>query len=80
MPDRLAFKGAFKASADDGTTYVVDVFEITVGGTGGPLLYRTAEGKGVKRVGSGIYEIVENELILRSLSEDCTGSNPQNPA
>jgi hypothetical protein len=68
MPDRLTFRGAIKASADDGTVYLIDVFEITVDETPGPLLCRTSEGKSVKRLVDGIYKIEENGLVLRSLS------------
>jgi hypothetical protein len=71
MPDRLAFRGAFKTSADDGAAYTIDLFEIMQDGPGGEisraLLYRTADGKTVKRLGSGLYAIEESGLILRAM-------------
>jgi hypothetical protein len=70
MPDRLAFRAAFKTSADDGAAYLIDVFEIMHDGPDGEicgaLLYRTADGEAVKRLESGVYEIEESGLIVRS--------------
>jgi hypothetical protein len=70
MPDRLAFRGAFKTSADDGAAYTIDLFEIMQDGPGGEicgaLLYRTSDGKAVRRLESGIYKIEESGLIVRS--------------
>jgi hypothetical protein len=58
MPARLALRATFKASADDGEDYTIDVFEIMQDGPegeiSGPLLYRTADGKAVNRLESGI--------------------------
>jgi hypothetical protein len=81
MPELLAFRGAFRASTDDGTVYLLDVFEIIqdhqIGGMRGPLVYRTADGGAVKRLGRGIYEIEESGLIVRSVTEGSSSSNPQ---
>jgi hypothetical protein len=72
MPGQVVFKGAFKASANDGTVYVIDMFEILDERSAfpalGQLLYRTAEGEAIKRIRSGVYEIEESGLIVRSLS------------
>jgi hypothetical protein len=72
MPDRLAFRGAFKASAEDGTNYVIDAFEVMHDRSGGEVqgifLYRTTEGQAVKRLDVGIYEVAESGVKLRSLS------------
>ena len=80
MPDRLVFRGAFKASADDGTVYLIDIFEIMHdrpgGATRGPLLYRTADGRAVRRLATGIYEVEESGLVVRSLSQDCSDLGP----
>jgi hypothetical protein len=79
MPGRLVFKGAFKASANDGTVYLIDLFEIAhdlaTGQSRGPLLYRTAEGGAVKRLGNGLYELEESGLIVRSPSQDPSGTD-----
>jgi hypothetical protein len=79
MPGRLVFKGAFKASANDGTVYLIDLFEIvhdlTADQIRGPLLYRTADGGAVKRLGKGLYELEESGLILRSPSHGPSGSD-----
>jgi hypothetical protein len=81
MPDQLAFRGAFKASAAGGTVYLVDVFDIMPedqsGEIRGPLLYRTTDGKPVKRLDIGLYEIEESGLVVRRRSESFSGSNPQ---
>jgi hypothetical protein len=70
MPNRPAFRATLKASADDGADYAIDVFEIMQDGPGGEisreLLYRTADGKAAKRLESGIYEIEESGVIVRS--------------
>jgi hypothetical protein len=81
MPGRLAFRGAFKASADDGTAYVIDVFEVmdgcVDGAESGSVLYRTADGEAMKRLGTGIYEIEQSGLVVRSPSQHCVDSGAQ---
>jgi hypothetical protein len=80
MADRLAFKGALKASADDGSVYVIDVFEVMHDRSGDEVrdvyLYRTADGRAVRHLAAKIYEIVESGLVVPSSSEGSPGPNP----
>ena len=69
MPERLAFRGAFKASAADGTDYLIDVFQVmhdrSQAEPAGLVLYRTTDGRSVKRIRRGEYEIEESRISLR---------------
>jgi hypothetical protein len=69
MDERLAFRGAFKASAADGTDYLIDVFQVmhdrSQAEPSGLVLYRTTDGRPVKRIRRGVYEIEESQLSLR---------------
>jgi hypothetical protein len=69
MPERLTFRGAFKASAADGTAYLIDVFQVmhdrSQAEPTGLVIYRTTDGRSVKRIRRGVYEIEENRLSLR---------------
>jgi hypothetical protein len=76
MPDRLAFRGVFKGFADDGTVYTVDVFELMLDDqreSTGSFAYRTTDGKTVRRLGSGTYQIVESGQLVRRLSDGSSG-------
>jgi hypothetical protein len=78
MPERLAFRGAFKASAADGTDYLIDVFQVmhdrSQAEPVGLVLYRTTDGRSVKRIRRGVYEIEESRVSLRLIEpaqRDC---------
>jgi hypothetical protein len=59
----LAFRGALRATAEDGSSYIIDVFHVVSEGShngfGGSVIYRTPDGETVKRVRNGVYEIEE---------------------
>jgi hypothetical protein len=69
MPERLEFRGAFKALDCEGTNYFIDVFQVMHDGSqrqvGGAVLYRTADGQAVTRIRKGVYEIEESRIALR---------------
>jgi hypothetical protein len=69
MPDRLQFRGAFKASDREGTNYFIDVFQVMHDGpkerAGGAILYRTGDGQEVKRLRQGVYEIEGSRIALQ---------------
>ena len=79
MPERLAFRGAFKASAADGTDYFIDIFQIihdrSQADPAGSVLYRTTDGRSVKRIRRGVYEIEESQLSLRLIEPAQHGSD-----
>jgi hypothetical protein len=74
MPGRLVFRGAFNASADDGTDYLIDVFQLIHDGTEGTndeiLLYRTTDGKPINRVRQGEFQIQGTGLMLYAMPGD----------
>jgi hypothetical protein len=69
MPIQVAFRGSFKALADDGTHHLIDVFQViddeTQAEYGGSVIYRTPDGQAVEWIRSGVYEIGESRLKLR---------------
>jgi hypothetical protein len=69
MPDKLEFRGSFKASDRDGNLYLIDVFQVQHDGSQAAaddsVLYRTADGQAVKRIRQGVYEIIESQIALQ---------------
>jgi hypothetical protein len=68
MPDRIEFRGAFKALDRERTNYFIDVFQVmhdgSEGQVGGIVLYRTTDGQAVKRIRKGVYELEESHITL----------------
>jgi hypothetical protein len=69
MTDRLAFRGALRAAAEDGSSYLIDVFQVVDNGShdgiSGSVIYRTPDGETVKRIRSGVYEIESSRVAVR---------------
>jgi hypothetical protein len=83
MNARLAFRGALRATAEDGSIYLIDVFEIVNNnshdGFGGLVIYRTPDGKRVKRIRNGVYEVESNRVILRLVDHNSSGKTQAPP-
>jgi hypothetical protein len=71
MAKRLEYRGAFKALDPEGTKYFLDLFQVMHDGPKeracGVMLYRTADGQAVNRIGDGVYEIEESRITLQIL-------------
>jgi hypothetical protein len=68
MPNRLEFRGCFRASDRYGTPYLIDVFQVMneepQASAGGSVFYQTADGHAVRRIRQGVYEIVQSQIAL----------------
>jgi hypothetical protein len=68
MSAQLAFKGALRAAAADGSSHLIDVFQVVDDGShhglGESVIYRTPDGGPVKRVRDGVYEIESSRLAV----------------
>src|SRR5262245_13662513 len=69
MTPQLAFRGALRATAEDGSSYLIDVFQVVDDGShdriSGPVIYRTPDGVPVKRIRSGVYEMESSRIPVR---------------
>ena len=69
MSAHLAFRGALKAAADDGSSHLIDVFQVVDDGShhglDGSVIYRTPAGEPVKRIRNGVYEIESSRLAVK---------------
>jgi hypothetical protein len=75
MPEPLEFRGAFKALDHVGTNYIIDVFQVmqveSEGGSVGVILYRTSDGRAVKRVRNGVFEVEASRITLHRVDSEC---------
>jgi hypothetical protein len=74
MSAHLAFRGALKAAADDGSSHLIDVFQVVDDGShhglGGSVIYRTPDGGPVKCIRNGVYEIESSRLAVKLVNRE----------
>jgi hypothetical protein len=76
MNAQLAFRGALKATGEDGASYIIDVFQVvnegSHNGLGGSVIYRTPDGESVKRIRSGVCKIESGRVLLRLVDKEAS--------
>jgi hypothetical protein len=74
MSAHLAFRGALRAADDDGSSHLIDVFQVVDDGAhqglGGSVIYRTPNGGPVKRIRNGVYEIESSRLAVKLVDRE----------